>query len=159
MFAMITKVLPFLAGGGSAAVIGKRWKEILIAVLLVVVGYQNLSGARWVLWADTIPYLRAELAKESVKLDIAEQANKTLVADIKQRNAEIERWSNVTDQLEQNRTELQAEISKIEIKANSRIRTVTTQVIPQECSGAMNYLFDSIPELEYNKLLKDAKDD
>jgi len=148
MFAAITKILPFLTSSSTAA---KKWKDILIAVLVVIVGYQNISDDRWALWADTIPYLRGELAKQTVEIDIIEQANATLRADIEQRNAEIERWSNVTAQLEANTSMLQEEISKIEIQANSRIRTVEKQIIPQECSGAMNYLFDSIPELNYNE--------
>lgn len=163
MLAAITKFVPFIASASGA---GKRWKEILIACLLVVIGYQNISDSRWALWADTIPYLKteianksADIAKLSVELDIAEQANKTLVADIEQRNAEIERWSDVTKQLEANTSMLQEEISKIEIKSSSQIRTVEKQIIPQECSGAMHYLFDSIPELEYNEPSTDEKND
>ena len=155
--AALSKIAPYFAKPAMKAA-GAKWKEILLGVLLAIMIYQNMSNSRWVFWADTIPYLRTELAILETEIEIINQANETLVADIEQRNAEIERWSNVTMQLEANTSMLQAEISKIELKANSRIRTVETQVIPQECSGAMNYLFDSIPELDY-KLITDEDDE
>jgi len=96
-----------------------------------------------VLWADTIPYLRNELATRSFELDLVEQSNAQLTQDIENRNAEIDRWRAVTE-----------EISEISVESNERIRIVEREVIPQECTGAMHFLYDSVPELQYDDILQ-----
>ena len=150
MFGLIAKIV----GGGGIKAIGTNWKLILIGAMALVIGYQNISDTRWVLWADTIPFLKAELAIIEYENDIIKQRNAHLTDVIEERNAEIERWSNVTKQLEQNTALLQDEIAGISLKAKDRISIVEKQIIPQECSGAMHYLFDSIPELQYDDILQ-----
>jgi len=138
----------------GATSIGRFWKEWLIVLLLAVVVYQNVSDTRWVLWADTIPHLKSQLTIAEVELDLIEQANETLTEAIEERNKEIERWTNVTDELQQNTTDLQQQIANINISNKDNVRIVERQIIPQECTGAMNFLYDSVPELNYNDELE-----
>jgi len=138
---------------GAGKLVASRWREIGLAVLLAIVVYQNTADTRWVLWADTIPYLRVKLAEQSVELDLTIQANQNLTLAIEERNKEIQRWADVSSQLEQNTAILQDKIDDIEIKANSRVRTVIQEVTPESCTAAFEYLRDSIPELNYDDLL------
>ena len=134
---------------GSKVIAGK-WREIVIGGLLLVVAYQNISDTRWVLWADTIPHLKEQLSLKSYELELIEDANKTLTESIADRNQEIARFSEVSQQLRENTAVLQEEIANINSTASTNVRIVERQVIPQECTGAMNFLFDSIPELNYS---------
>jgi len=150
---MYTAILKLFTSGGVKA-IGKKWHWFVIAGLSLIITYQNVSDTRWVLWADTIPYLRNELATRSFELDLVEQSNAQLTQDIENRNAEIDRWRAVTNQLEESTALLQEEISEISVESNERIRIVEREVIPQECTGAMHFLYDSVPELQYDDILQ-----
>ena len=122
--------------------------------LLAVVVYQNVSDTRWVFWADTIPNLKSRLNVAEIELDLIEQANEQLTASIEERNQEIERWSNVTDELQQSTSDLQQQIADINVTNRENVRIVERQIIPQECTGAMNFLYDSVPELNYTDELE-----
>ena len=150
---MYSTIAKFFATQGVNTITA-QWKLIAIGVLLFVVVYQNISDSRWAFWVDTIPYLRSELTTVSYELDLALQENEQLTEVIEERNAEIIRWGEITQQLEQSTALLQDEISGIGIKSNERIRVVERQVIPQECTGAMHFLYDSIPELQYDDILQ-----
>jgi len=147
------KMYQVLAKVGATSV-GRFWKEWLIVGLLAVVVYQNVSDTRWVFWADTIPNLKSRLNVAEIELDLIEQANAQLTEAIEERNKEIERWTNVTDELQQNTSDLQEQIANISISNRDNVRIVERQIIPQECTGAMNFLYDSVPELNYSDELE-----
>ena len=145
-----TKLASF--GAPSALLmLGRFWKELLIIVLMIVIGYQNLSDSRWVLWADTIPYLKAELATKKYEVDIIMQANQQLQTAIEERNFEIEQWGKVTNQLQQNKTILEKELANEQKITKERVKIVERQIIPKECSGAMDFLYESGNELRFNE--------
>ena len=138
----------------GATSVGRFWKEWLIVGLLAIVVYQNVSDTRWILWADTIPNLKSRLNVAEIELDLIEQANEQLTTAIEERNQEIDRWTNVTDELQQSTSELQDQLARISTSNRDNVRIVERQIIPQECTGAMNFLYDSVPELNYSDELE-----
>lgn len=129
----------------------KNWKVNFVVLMAAIILYQNFSNTRWFIWADTIPYLQERVTELELSLDIAEQGNKALTAAIEDRNAEIVSLGLVTKQLEIQRQGLQADINELAQAGNAKVTVVEKEIIDQSCTGAMEYMFDSIPELNYTQ--------
>jgi len=123
----------------------------IIALLVAIILYQNLSDTRWVLWADTLPYLNTRIIQLENQGQILEEGNAELVAAIEFQNARIATLGAVSEALESRAMELQQKVIEADRKGQATIRVVEREVIDQSCAGSMEYLYDSIGELHYNQ--------
>lgn len=142
--------------GPILKVVGTRWRELLIVALMVIVVYQNISNTRWVFWADTIPYLQAEIVDAELKVDLALQANSTLRESIEKTNDQITGWRILSKSLEKQSDLLQMDLIVARINTDTTVREVIREDTPTSCSAAFEYLRDAIPELNYTDDLIDG---
>ena len=130
--------------------VARLWREALLLICFLVIGYQNISDTRFFLWADTIPFLQAEVVKREVELELALQSNKLLTESIERRNEQVNEQRQVTLLLQEEFAKISEEITGIRRTSNERVRTIIQEKAPETCTAAFEYLRDSIPEIRYN---------
>lgn len=150
MYASIAK---FLLSTNFSRLNGKA-REVVIAALLSFIFYQNFSDKRWLVWVDTIPYLKAELSEQVMKNNISARENNTLIDIIDVRNTEIRQWQTLTREIEEESDDLQDALLDINRTTALRIRDVEQQIIEGECTGAFEFLRKSVPELQFSEQLR-----
>lgn len=146
---MLSTILKLLTTTG----IKKHWQSTVIAALLALVAYQNISNTRWFVWADTIPYLKERVIVQDYELQLVEQSNNALKISINHRNDQIEQLGNLSRQAEQTSDFLQEEIEDIKTRTNRQIQLFSREDIPHECAAAMENLNDSAPFFQFNNVL------
>src|SRR5271167_1153811 len=84
-----------------------HWKGICILLMIGMLGYQNFSDRRFVLWIQTIPYLEQQVAKDQTQikqltndLDIAAKAKSMLTSTIQQDDATVKQWAQISADLQ-----------------------------------------------------------
>ena len=152
MQALIARLLALQVGKYSKS-LGVHWKLITIVALILIILYQNVSDTRWVFWADTIPYLKEELATAEYSLNIAIEGNVRLREVIESNNARIRQWEIVSNSLELQHQHLQGQLSEVRQNTNVEVRTIIKEVTPQSCEAAFEYLRDNIPNLNFEDIL------
>lgn len=128
----------------------KYWKEILVILLISVVFYQNTSETRWALWADTIPYLQAQIDEQAEAIKTITEANEHLSDAINTTNEQIQEWKVVSERLEQQNMLLEGELKGLRSVTVKEVKEILRGPTPESCEAAIQYLRDSIPGLDFN---------
>jgi regulator of replication initiation timing len=144
MFKLMFKfILNFIPGVGPfvsaiGGFVAKNWKLVMLAALIGTIAYQNLSATRFVLGAQTIPYLEQQLVAKQTEiaelkntLQVAVEANDNLTKAIETTNATIKEWvdiSNATD---------------------TQVTDILNADTPKTCEASIQYLRDMKQKLTW----------
>ncbi len=128
----------------------KHWKVCLIAFLIAGAWYQNTQERRWVFFVDTIPYYKVQYEEALRALDIAVEANETLTRAIETTNKQVEEWKEVSVRLEKDNAALSGELKGLRQTTLDQVESILAGPTPVGCDAAIEFLRDSIPELQFN---------
>jgi septal ring factor EnvC (AmiA/AmiB activator) len=147
LLSFLPKIEPFLTAVEKFII--AHWKEIVIALMIGTIAYQNFSHTRYVLWADTIPYLKDQVAQDQVQikklnddLDVAAKANATLATTIQNQNSTVDQWKQVSDQLQKKNAALQGQLNTMRTNNNKKVQDILTSKVPANCEDSIQFLRD-----------------
>ena len=141
-FLDVKKILKFVV---------ENWRPILIGGMAFVIWYQNFNETRWLLGAETIPSLELRLAGATDAVDICKAGNDVLSAAIDERNAEVEKWKQISKDLEGDIGILQKDLDDARIKTNTEVEIILKEETPKTCKAAIDYLRDGRKDLQWKK--------
>lgn len=134
-FALILSLLK-----NSAGSVIRYWREILIAILIFVVIYQNTSNVRYLFFVETIPSLesRLEIAQNNIRECV--KGNEVLANIIKQRNDEVLKWKDVSEKLQDKTKILNNTLDILRKSTNTKVQRTLNSQTPKNCQDAIQYL-------------------
>jgi len=141
-----------LLGGLSGINIKKAleyWREIIIALLLAVIWYQNSFETRLFFGAETIPALEKELVVAKNDLKKCATANGTLSDAIEASNARTREYKVLTGKLQNSIDILSGELEIARTKTDTDVDVILKDPTPQTCEKAIDYLRDAGKELQW----------
>lgn len=127
----------------------KFWREILIVILSGFIWYQNSVETRFIFFIDTIPYLEKQLDIQKENLKICKDGNDTLAADIDNRNAEILKWKEISDDLEKRNKQLVQQQKEVQAATDKQVQDILNEKAPKTCESAMDYLRNGAKDLSW----------
>lgn len=139
--------LGLLSGGsGLLAAIISNWKVILFGGLVAVITYQNTMT--WEVLRPfglrTIPGIIQDSAEtiqiKQEQLDQCELGREKLKGEIEATNAQIDKWANLSQQLQNNQSKLSEELLKLKQKSDQEVQQILEQPVPPSCNEAMDLL-------------------
>ena len=128
-----------------------NWREILIVILLTIVIYQNTSNIRYLFFMETIPSLQLRLEQANSNLDTCVTGNQTLATVIDERNDEVQKWKDISSELEAKTKALSSKLDKLRMNTNKKVDAVLKSKTPKNCNSSIQYLRDSRNELIWQK--------
>jgi hypothetical protein len=160
MMAALTTVFVFLkmalapaklaaAGLSATKFIGEHWKELILGSMIVLIIYQNFMTVEVAKWVGirTIPGITAEYEK---KLDNKERKLKEcrsltdrLVDEINFTNAQIDKWADVSIQLQQQHDQLMDELGEMRRQTEQTVLDILEGPVPETCELAIESLRDA----------------
>ena len=138
----IKKILKFVV---------ENWKPILIGGMAFLIWYQNFNETRWLFGAETIPSLELRLDGATDAVDICKAGNDVLSAAIDERNAEVIRWKQISEDLEGDIGILQKDLDDARTKTNTEVEVILKDETPKTCEAAIDYLRDGRKDLQWKK--------
>ena len=128
----------------------RYWKQTIIIGLIVTVLYQNFSPTRYLLWVDTIPYLRNQVTELEEQNAEMLAANELMVLRINKTNQTIISWKKKTDILQQRLEILGASIITHQDEVAIDVAEILAEPAPQTCEASIGYLLDAVGDLEWD---------
>ena len=128
----------------------RYWKQCFIIGLIVAVLYQNFSPTRYLLWIDTIPYLRNQVTELETQNDEMQKANELLVVRIRKTNETILDWKKKSDALQAKLNKLNDTIEEHQEEVAIDVAEILAAPAPQTCEGSINYLIDAVEDLQWD---------
>lgn len=140
----------------AATLLLQYWKVGLFAILIAIIGYQNLSTYRWVFGLDTIPALESKLEEtrkqyETLKgqFDQVVDANKNLADAQDLLNKQIMEWKQVSEHLEKQNEKLARELADMRRQTDATVDSILKGKAPKTCTEAIQYLIDGKDDLRW----------
>jgi hypothetical protein len=126
------------------------WKEIIICLMVGTIAYQNLSHKRFVLWADTIPYLvdQNKILTNDLKVTVA--ANKNLTSSIQGLNTVVGDWIVKSKELQAQNDALQGKLNDMQAANNKKVQTILAAPTPKTCEDSLKFLRDNQKALTWS---------
>ena len=152
LLGQLTGVGTLLSGVGTFlspvfAFIGQHWRGFLIAGLLAFIWYQNYSSVRWLVWINTIPSMQQNINKDNNTIKILHTqlnqviaTNEKLTLTIDAYNTTIQKWADISKQLEKENVQLQIQLKNQQIQNNIKIQNILNAPTPTTCKASINYL-------------------
>ena len=131
--------------------IARNWKFILIGAMIFCLWYQNFSGVRFVFGIETIPALKQEVSDLQAALDTCVAGNELLSSTINERNDEIEKWGQVSEEFQQKIDDLKDDLIEERGKTKVKVVTVLEEAPPATCEAAIEYLRESTEDLKWDE--------
>ncbi len=145
LLSFLPKIEPFLTMLEQFVL--THWKGICICLMIGMLGYQNFSAHRFVLWIETIPYLEQQVAKDQVQikqltadLEIAAKANAMLTNTIKQDDATVQQWAQISADLQKKNDALVGQLNKMRSDNNKKVEQILDGTTPTSCEASFDYL-------------------
>jgi predicted PurR-regulated permease PerM len=145
----IPGVGPFLSSAfsGFGSFIAKHWKAFLVILMIGTIAYQNFSPTRFVFFVNTIPYLehkmetqQAEIKSLHSDLMVAARANAMLVQEIKNNNATVQQWMNISKKLQNENNKLAVTIKHMNESNAISVNKILNGKTPTSCKASIQYL-------------------
>lgn len=128
----------------------KYWKEVVLGLMIGTIAYQNLSHTRYVLWADTIPYLVDQNKQLTVDLKTAVDANKTLTSSIGGLNSVVNDWKTKSDQLQKENDQLQGKLDGMKMANDKIVKSILNAPTPKTCDDSIAFLRSTKQQLTWS---------
>ena len=128
----------------------RYWKQCFIIGLVVAVLYQNFSPTRYLLWIDTIPYLRNQVTELETQNDEMQKANELLVVRIRKTNETILDWKKKSDVLQAKLNKLNDSIIEHQEEVAIDVAEILAEPAPVTCEESINYLLDATEDLKWD---------
>ena len=139
--------------GGLVTALLKNWKMALFGILIAVIAYQNTVSFEFlrIVGLRTVPGVLQDVEKAERKASVlAEQltecelGRETLKDEIADTNAQIQKWIDLSQMLQQNQTQLNQALIDLKTKSTAELEIILSGPIPQTCEGAIKLLRDAI---------------
>jgi len=127
----------------------KNWKEVLIGGMVFIIWYQNFNNIRFLFGAETIPSLTTQLEAAMVAVDVCKEGNVKLSAAIDERNAEVEKWKEITILLEGDVGVLKGKIDDMRVETTKEVDVILKDKTPQTCEASIDYLREGRKDLQW----------
>lgn len=150
---MMQFLLPLL-GLNPAKIIGfivKFWKEILLALMVFTLLYQNFSETRFVFGAETIPSLEMRLEAATKAVNVCKAGNVKLEQAIDDRNTEVQKWKEITNTLQDNIDNLSTELDDMRTTTKKDVAVIFNDPTPKTCEAAIDYLREGRKDLKWEE--------
>jgi len=122
----------------------KYWKQLIVVGILLFMAFQQyrINSLK-----DNITDLNNNIASLTSHLKTCANSNKMLADTMDARNAEIQKWKDVSVVLEKKNKDLKANLQVKRKKTNKHVVDVLNDQTPKTCEGAIQYLRDGIKEI------------
>lgn len=154
LLTFLPRIEPFLSTLEKFIV--AHWKEVLVALLIGMLAYQNFSSHRFVFFIQTIPYLEQKLTADEAEikqlkddLHIAADANAKLTTTIQQETSTVEQWKAVSDKLQKQNDALQGKLTLMRTDNNKKVQSILNAKTPQTCEESIQFLRDETKNLTW----------
>lgn len=143
--------------GSALEFVVKYWKQILVIGMIVTILHQNFMQFEMLKWAGvrTIPGITQEYEQKlqvaTEQLEECEAGRIELKSSIDTLNTQIDKWANVSSQLQTQHDELVLELTKMRKKSEQIVQDILSGPTPESCEAAMKYLRDSAGDLKWKK--------
>jgi chromosome segregation ATPase len=145
----LAPLLAFLDVKKIISFVIKNWREVLVGTMAFTIWYQNFNETRFLFGAETIPSLEKRLDGATNAVKICKAGNDTLSAAIDERNTEVEKWKQVSKDLEGDIAILQTDLDDARAKTNTEVEVILKDEAPKTCKAAINYLRDGRKDLQW----------
>ena len=151
--------------GSIVTALLSNWKLAIFGLLIAVIGYQNFMSFELLrpVGLRTVPGVIQDMeeavedAQNQVRI-MAEQlaeceiSRETLKDEIEDTNAEIQKWVDISNELQQSQSELSTALIELQRKSTAEVEIIVQGPIPQTCKGAIKFLRDAVTrgELKWN---------
>ena len=158
---MIPVLMAFKAIFAPAKIIGlvtstvkfliEHWKECLFAGMAFTIFHQNFMEWEMLKWVGvrTIPGIEQELVVKQEQLDECELSRANLKGQIDSTNAQVEKWADVSSQLQRQHDKLVEEITDMREKSRKAVEDILSEPTPKTCEAAIQYLRDAKEDLRW----------
>ncbi len=136
------KMLPFII---------KYWKELLLALMVSTLLYQNFSETRFVFGAETIPSLEMRLEAATKAVNVCKEGNLKLEQAIDNRNSEVQKWKEITNTLQNDIDNLSIELDDMRTSTKKDVAVILNDPTPKTCEAAIDYLRDGRKDLKWDE--------
>ncbi len=148
--------LGMIAGpaGGVVSALLKNWKLAIFGLLIGFIFYQNYISFEVLkpFGFRTIPGVVQDYQDQvrvlTEQLEACESSRESLKVAIETRNEEIERWVNVTKDLQANQAQLSSALVDLKRKSTAELEIILQGPVPQTCEGAVKLLRDAVTKGE-----------
>lgn len=122
------------------------WKQLSIIGLVCMVFYQNFMETEWLKWVGirTISGIEQEYV---AKLDVVEDqlltcesSRETLKEQIALTNEQVQKWADVSEQLQNSQDKLSAELEKMRKESEQAVQDILEGPTPEGCDAAVDFL-------------------
>lgn len=133
----------------SIAFVVKYWKQLLIGALVFLVFHQNFMQFEFlkIVGVRTIPGIEQQYKDDidRLKIDLSDcrQSNERLKGAIESVNTQVDKWANVSSQLQKQHDELVEEITKMRKDTEQTVQNIFDEPTPETCEAAFDYLKDA----------------
>lgn len=121
---------------------GKAKCYLMVAAIAAGTGWYKVKLDRQLAGKDKT------IAEQTTEIGNLTTARDALIHTINERNAEVEKWKEVSETLEGNQSKLLAKIGDIKNSTAAAVTKILDEAIPETCEKAIDYLVDSKGELE-----------
>lgn len=121
---------------------GKAKCYLMVAAIAAGTGWYKLKLDRQLAAKDKV------ITEQTTEIGNLTTARDALIHTINQRNAEVEKWKEVSETLEGNQSKLLAKIGDIKNSTASAVTKILDEAIPETCENAIEYLVNSKEELK-----------
>lgn len=126
----------------------EHWKEVTVACMLGLILHQNFMQFEMLKWAGirTVPGVEQELSVKNEQLATCKENVATLKGEIKGLNTQVDKWADVSSQLQDQHNQLVAELADMREKSEKAVEDILNDPTPETCKDAIQYLKDAARE-------------
>lgn len=137
----------------TVAFVIENWRECAIAALIGTVVYQNMFETEWLSWFGlrTIPGLEQEVSIKNEQLQSCELSRERLKGAIQSTNEQIDKWANLSQDLQQSHSKLAEELDQMEQQRQKATEQILNEPTPKTCEAAIKYLKDGSEDLQWQE--------
>ena len=128
--------------GNVAGFVIKYWKQCLFIGMAATIFHQNFMDKELLKWfgVRTIPGIERELVVKEQQLAECEISREALKREIEAVNAQVEKWADVSKQLQNQHDDLVQEIGKMREKSQQAVQDILDGPTPESCEAAIEFL-------------------
>ena len=133
----------------------KYWKQILFIGMAGTIFYQNMMAFEALKWVGlrTIPGVEQEYQERidvlQQQLHECEMSRQELKGAIEATNAQIDKWSQVSEDLQRQHNNLKGQLREMREKSDKRVQNILKEPVPKGCEAAIQYLRDAREDLKW----------
>lgn len=127
---------------GSFVFVVKYWKQCLFIGMAGLIFHQNFMEWEVLKWVGirTLPGIQQELVVKDQQLELCEISREALKSEIESVNAQVDKWADVSKQLQNQHDELVAEIGEMRKKSEAAVQDILAGPTPETCEAAIEFL-------------------